>query len=131
MAAAHANADSTEFDFMGIPRDVRFVIYDKVQKMFRERIKKKFREQIFPWIELNYYKQNCIEILGYSTPSGTWFQKNRMRYQSTIMDRRLEMPTNGPYRLTMVEERPVTVYLVYGKGEALSKFANRKKIDWD
>ncbi len=120
----------TEFDFMGIPRDVRFVIYDKARKMLleeRKGIKKKFREKIFPWIEMNYYQQNCIEILGCSTPSGTWFQKNRMTYQSNIMDRRLVIPTNGPCRLTMVRPGECSLLLFYGKGEALSTFANAKK----
>ncbi len=41
MAAAHANVALTELDFMGIPRDVRFVIYDKILNMLLEEIKKR------------------------------------------------------------------------------------------
>jgi hypothetical protein len=106
--AAHANADLTEFDFMGIPRDVRVLIYDKAQKMLleeRKGIKQKFRKQIFPWIEMNYYRQNCIEIRGHSTSSEMWFQKNlvqRTAWQVDKKDRLLRVPKNGgPCRLTI------------------------------
>ncbi len=105
--AAHANADLTEFDFMGIPRDVRVVIYDKAQKMLleeRKGIKKKFRKQIFPWIEMNYYRQNCIEIHGHSTSSEMCFQKNlvhRTAWHVDKTERELRVPKNGPCRLTI------------------------------
>jgi hypothetical protein len=145
MAAAHANADLTELDFMGIPRDVRFVIYDKARNILleeRKEIKKMFREQIHPWIQMNSYRQTCTEIEGCSTPSlKLLLQRYLISYQSHRMDRLLQVPRNGPCKLTIFIDDEFTsdegffrsyTYirsLVYEGEQALLGFPNDDKID--